>query len=126
MHPDLRRRMPLVRAAALLATLLTQGRCAAPPAVPKPARPFVVRIAPPPTASAAAIASDDNGRPVLFNDPSAPPDTPLCGRQAREANADAAALQDGMAASGVCAAFACYDPLTATYVGADGYRHVCR
>ena len=70
---------------------------------------------------------DSNGKPVLFNDPPASPDTPLCGRQAREVNAIGTTLQGArVATSGICSSFACYDPLTATYIGADGYRHVCR
>jgi hypothetical protein len=73
------------------------------------------------------VALDETGKPILFNDPPAPPDTPLCGREAREANAIGATLQGPrVAGSGICASFACYDPLTATYIGADGYRHVCR
>ena len=64
---------------------------------------------------------------TLSNDPSASVDTPLCGRQARDANAIAdTLLPSRLAASGACAGFACYDPLTATYIGADGFRHVCR
>jgi hypothetical protein len=108
--------------------LLALARCAAP--VPH-ATPEAMRAPLPASAPGAfappAVALDENGKPILFNDPSAPPDTPLCGREAQEANAIGAALQGSrVAASGICAAFACYDPLTATYIGADGYRHVCR
>ena len=116
----------------LLLGLLGLGRCEAPPVQP--------RLAPPRTSAAPAAApapvrqaaaADEAGladsRPPLLNDPSAAPDTPLCGQQARERDAIGVALQGPrVAASGVCAGFACYDPLTATYIGADGYRHVCR
>ncbi len=64
---------------------------------------------------------------VLANDPSAPTDTPLCGTAARETNAIGQALLPRQyAAAGICQSFACYDPATATYIGLDGYRHVCR
>ena len=97
----------------LLLGLLGLGRCEPPP--PPPAVP---------RATAGVLAE---GKPPLLNDPSAAPNTPLCGQQARERNAIGAALQaPQLAASGVCAGFACYDPLTATYLGADGYEHVCR
>ena len=108
--------------------LLALARCAAPApqAGPVAARAPLPASAPgafsPPT-----VPLDEHGKPILFNDPSAPPDTPLCGREAQEVNAIGDALQGSrVAASGICAAFACYDPLTATYIGADGYRHVCR
>ena len=77
--------------------------------------------------SPGSTEAGQDAKPVPFNDPPAAPDTPLCGRQAQERNAIGAALQgQKVAASGICAGFACYDPLTATYIGADGYRHVCR
>ncbi len=76
---------------------------------------------------AAPVPLDENGHPMLFNDPPASPDTPLCGREARERNAIGTQIQgERVASSGICATFACYDPLTATYIGADGYTHVCR
>ncbi|MBB3172329.1 hypothetical protein FHR90_000135 [Endobacter medicaginis] len=63
----------------------------------------------------------------LSDDPSAPANTPLCGTQAREINAIGSAIDpEAAGAAGVCATYACYDPLTATYIGADGARHVCR
>ena len=97
------------------------------PAAKAPATPPAAAPAAPPAVSGVAAAPDADSKPVLFNDPPARPDTPLCGRQAQEADAIGAALQGPrVAASGICASFACYDPLTATYIGADGYRHVCR
>ncbi len=80
-----------------------------------------------PAAAVAAVPLDENGKPVLFNDPPTSPETPLCGREARELNSIGSEIQGTrVASSGICASFACYDPLTATYIGADGYRHVCR
>ena len=65
--------------------------------------------------------------PARLNDPSAAPDTPLCGRAAREAADAAAAISPSVTESGnACLASACFDPLTDTYIGADGYRHVCQ
>lgn len=78
-------------------------------------------VTPPPSVQTGAHGEQ------LSDDPSAPADTPLCGAQAREINATGAALApDIAAAAGACATYACYDPLTATYIGADGARHVCR
>ena len=114
------------QAAMLMGALFGVAGCAGPPrtiepvaaAAPAPSRPLAV-------APVASVGPD--GKPVLFNDPPAAPDTPLCGRQALEANTIGAQLQGAaVAGSGICGSFACYDPLTATYIGADGYRHVCR
>jgi hypothetical protein len=129
----LRRRMRAARYGLLLVALLGVARCAEPlPAGAGPLRPAAAAPAaatPPrrPAAAAPAASPVADGKPVLFNDPPARPDTPLCGRQAQEVNAIGAVLQGPrVAASGICARFACYDPLTASYLGADGYRHVCR
>jgi BA14K-like protein len=63
----------------------------------------------------------------LVNDPSAPTGTPLCGAAAQEAMAMAAKVNPAPLASGnSCVASACFDPLTGTYIGADGQRHICR
>ena len=122
------------QAALLLVVLLGVARCAAPastavdagrPAAPLPTAAHTVGAGPP--SQETTRNSDSDGKPIVFNDPPAAPDTPLCGRQAREVNAIGAVLQGPrVSASGICARFACYDPLTATYIGADGYRHVCR
>ncbi len=124
------------RVGLLLSASLGVARCAEPPPVAPvptiaskaaPAPASLPPASPPAAASGVAAGPDADGKPVLFNDPPARPDTPLCGRQAQEANAIGAGLQGSrVAASGICAGFACYDPLTATYIGADGYRHVCR
>ena len=116
-----------MRTAALLAAGLAVTRCAEPPtpAAVAPGQPRVLAVpaqTPPP-----AVTLDEAGKPVLFNDPPAPPGTPLCGSAAQQADAIGFALQGArVAATGICASFTCYDPLTATYLGADGYRHVCR
>ncbi|WRH89281.1 hypothetical protein QN315_06665 [Nguyenibacter sp. L1] len=63
----------------------------------------------------------------LVNDPSAPADTPLCGAAAREDMAVAARINPAPLASGnSCVMSACFEPLTGTYIGADGNRHICR
>lgn len=107
-------------------------------AVPSSAAPSPVAGAassPAPRAAEATLANTDQDQagsqessaPVLLNDPSAPPGTPLCGTAARESNAlSQALLSRQYAQSGQCASYACYDAATATYIGADGYRHVCR
>lgn len=85
---------------------------------PKPAPPAGIVLAPQPGAP---------GSVALANDPSAPLDAPACGTAAREAVTVAqAVLPRQNASAGVCSSFACYDPATATYLGLDGYRHVCR
>ncbi|WP_165837852.1 BA14K family protein [Novacetimonas cocois] len=73
------------------------------------------------------VAATSPSEPVLVNDPSAPADTPLCGHAAREANAIGASIHpDITSLRSSCAANACFDPQTGTYIGADGNRHVCR
>ena len=129
------------RVGLLLSVSLGVAHCAAPPTAPAPGPAIASQAAPAPAslppaslpaaasgvATGSGTAPDADGKPVLFNDPPARPDTPFCGRQAREVDAIGATLQGPrVAASGICASFACYDPLTATYIGADGYRHVCR
>ena len=77
--------------------------------------------------AAAGVGAETGTEQVRLNDPSAPLDTPLCGRAQREEIATAVAISpDVMAGAGSCAATACFDPLTDTYIGADGARHVCQ
>ncbi len=109
-----------------------------PSAAPSPASPPAAgagAVATQPPAVPAALASTDQDQagsqgtsaPVLFNDPSAPPGTPLCGLAAQESDAISRTLLPRQyAQAGQCATYACYDAATATYIGADGYRHVCR
>ncbi len=76
----------------------------------------------PPALPAGAQAGSERA-----DDPSAPLDTPLCGRVDREASAAGAAISPAMTTSGnACLGNACFDPSTDTYIGADGYRHVCQ
>ncbi len=109
--------------------------CADTPApVPVPAAAAAPAGPAPQRAAAPVIAGSDQDPaqagatlPVSLNDPSAPVDTPLCGTAARENNGlGQSLLPRQYAEAGQCASFACYDPATATYLGADGYRHVCR
>ncbi len=95
--------------------------------LPEPAPPEP----PPPTPAPGAPAPADNAAagqpPERENDPSAPLDTPLCGRAEREAIAASTAVSpEVIPAAGACAETACFDPLTDTYIGADGARHVCQ
>lgn len=91
------------------------------------ARPAQTPAFPPADEQAPASATDQAGTPLTQNDPSAPLDTPLCGRAARERNQIGAALEpDVVAAAGACAQTACFDPATDTFIGADGFRHVCQ
>ncbi len=111
---------------SLGATLALAG-CADTPPPPPAAAPVAAVPAPPPRSGGIVLSPQPEGAPALANDPSAPADTPLCGIQAREANAvSQSLLAQQYAEAGICSSFACYDPATATYIGADGYRHVCR
>ncbi len=79
--------------------------------------------APPQSAQGAA----SNVGPARANDPSAPIDTPLCGQAEREASNFGAMISPAVTSSGnACLGTACFDPATGTFVGADGYRHVCQ
>ncbi|GBQ29582.1 BA14K family protein [Gluconacetobacter sacchari] len=111
--------------AGVLPVLGLLAGCATPPA---PAAPRPVRRPPMQFAPGTAVeAPPPANEAQLVNDPSAPLDTPLCGVAARAAQAMAARVNPAPLASGnACVANACFDPLTGTYIGADGERHVCR
>lgn len=108
------------------------GVAAAPPAVPPAAPPSVeqatvAQVAPSAPASSADSGDAGQSATLLPNDPSAPTNTPLCGTAAQEYTALTRQLMPRQyAEAGQCSAYACYDAATATYIGADGYRHVCR
>ena len=132
-------RRPSVSGLLLLVTLALVGceadsttttAATSAPAHPRvPIQQFLPEQAPSPeTATSATPGSTDQvPEQARENDPSAPLDTPLCGRAAREEIAiDTAISPAVMAAAGSCAATACYDPLTDTYLGADGAHHVCQ
>lgn len=109
---------------ALCVMALLAG-CAKPPApvAPKPARRPSLQFAP----GTAVEAPPPANEAQLVNDPSAPLDTPLCGAAAHTTQGMAARLNPAPLVSGnVCTANACFDPLTGTYIGADGERHICR
>lgn len=121
-----------------LIPLVLLASCASPEA-PLPGTAAALAPPPPPapTRTAPSFSPADEqsagpgpvaaGETVAVNDPSAPPDTPLCGRAAHERIAAAAAIAPDVAdGAGACAATACFDPLTDTFIGADGYRHVCQ
>ncbi|MBB2167043.1 hypothetical protein HLH36_01510 [Gluconacetobacter aggeris] len=109
---------------ALCAMALLAG-CAKPPApvAPKPVRHPPLQFAP----GTAVEAPPPANEAQLVNDPSAPLDTPLCGAAAHTTQGMAARLNPAPLVSGnACTANACFDPLTGTYIGADGERHICR
>ncbi|MCQ8276850.1 hypothetical protein NFI95_00095 [Acetobacteraceae bacterium KSS8] len=105
---------------------------AAQPPSPPPARAPVTATSGPATpgadtSGADTASADASTAGVLPNDPSAPTNTPLCGIAAQENNAMTRQLMPRQyAEAGQCTAYACYDVATATYIGADGFRHVCR
>ncbi len=118
----------------LISALCLAGCEDAPAPAPVPTAATAAAVAPAPAVHGIVLspqADSEAAAPpagvVLTNDPSAPTDTPLCGIAAREADAIGQALLPRQyASSGICQSFACYDPATATYIGLDGYRHVCR
>jgi len=120
-------RTALARAAVCALGLLSLAACADQPEDAPAAKP-VAKIPPQDFAPGTQVeAPPPANEAQLTNDPSAPTDTPLCGSAAREANAIAAANYPQPAMSGnACVMSACYDAQTATYIGADGNRHVCR
>ncbi|QDH17453.1 hypothetical protein [Swingsia samuiensis] len=63
-----------------------------------------------------------------LNDPSAPLTTPLCGTALHEVNQVGAIIYpQGLATTtSSCAQNACFEPLTGTFIAADGNRSVCR
>ncbi len=98
-----------------------------PPATSAAATPAQPAAPPPPGPAAMTASADASSAGVLPNDPSAPANTPLCGIAAQENNAMTHQLMPRQyAQAGQCTAYACYDVATATYIGADGFRHVCR
>ncbi|GAB6967532.1 hypothetical protein JCM25156A_15690 [Komagataeibacter kakiaceti JCM 25156] len=84
----------------------------------------------PPQGFAPGLTGEEGAPPsgiVLTNDPSAPADTPLCGHAAREANSIGAMVHpDITPVVSSCAANACFDAQTGTYIASDGSRRVCR
>lgn len=122
MHEHLR---PSLAHAAALSVLVVLAGCATPsaPVATGPVRRPPLQFAPGTVVESAPPANEGE----LVNDPSAPLDTPLCGVAAHTGQAMAARVNPAPLASGnACVANACFDPLTGTYIGADGERHICR
>ncbi|AQS88796.1 hypothetical protein AA101099_2254 [Neoasaia chiangmaiensis NBRC 101099] len=85
------------------------------------------KIAPQSFAPGLAEETPPPNEAQLVNDPSAPVDTPLCGSALREgASAGAALYAEGLASGSTCVRNACFEPLTGTFIAADGSRSVCR
>ncbi|GBR63982.1 hypothetical protein GWA01_03730 [Gluconobacter wancherniae NBRC 103581] len=97
---------------------------AAPPQQAQGAHPKI-----PPQDFAPGLAEDTAApeEKKLLNDPSAPANTPLCGSALREAmQTGAVVYTQSLATSGTCPRNACFDPLTGTFIAANGNRSVCR
>ncbi len=113
-------------------TATTTTAASTPPHPKIPIQQFLPDNTPPPGTTAAPAAPADNGgaapeQAARVNDPSAPLETPLCGRAARDTIAAGAAVSPAVIpGAGACDQTACFDPLTDTYIGADGWRHVCQ
>ncbi|MBB2202539.1 BA14K family protein [Gluconacetobacter tumulisoli] len=120
-------RPPVARLAVAVMMLSGLAACAPQP-VARPAAQAVPRRPPLQFAPGTVVeAPPPANEAQLVNDPSAPLNTPLCGAAARAAVATGARVNPAPLASGnSCVANACFDPLTGTYIGADGNRHVCR
>jgi len=96
-----------------------------------PARPAAAttqaRIPPQDFAPGLAEEAPEDGKKKLFNDPSAPLNTPLCGSALQEqAQAGAALYPQSLASTSSCPRNACFQPMTGTYIAATGAQSVCR
>ncbi|RFD19392.1 hypothetical protein DY926_11600 [Komagataeibacter melaceti] len=125
----MRRSAPAITGAIMV---LLAG-CAAQPAHKPAPRAAAAQATPgriPPQGFAPGLTGEETAPPsgiVLTNDPSAPADTPLCGHAAREANSLGAMVHPDITPTvSSCAANACFDAQTGTYIAADGSRRVCR
>lgn len=110
--------------AAMLALPVFLGGCTpVPPAAQQARRTPIQSFAP---ATMQPIASDAS-ETVKLNLPSAPLDTPLCGTALRErAQMGAKIYPQSLASGNACTANACFQPLTGTYIAANGAPMVCR
>ncbi|MFT8989788.1 MAG: hypothetical protein ABF959_05635 [Gluconobacter albidus] len=112
-----------------LVTLPLLAACAEQPTAPaRPAAPASqTRIPPQDFAPGLAEEAPEDGKKKLFNDPSAPLNTPLCGTALQEqARAGAALYPQSLASTSSCPRNACFQPLTGTYIAATGAQSVCR
>ncbi|MBS1064649.1 hypothetical protein [Gluconobacter kondonii] len=112
-----------------LVALPLLAACAEQPTAP--ARPAAAatqaRIPPQDFAPGLAEEAPEDGKKKLFNDPSAPLNTPLCGSALQEqAQAGAALYPQSLASTSSCPRNACFQPLTGTYIAANGAQSVCR
>ncbi|MFT8521405.1 hypothetical protein [Gluconobacter oxydans] len=97
------------------------------PARPAGSPPTQARIPPQDFAPGLAEETSEDGKKKLFNDPSAPLNTPLCGTALQEqAQAGAAVYPQSVASTSSCPRNACFQPLTGTYIAATGAQSVCR
>ncbi|GBR69991.1 hypothetical protein [Gluconobacter kanchanaburiensis] len=107
----------------LLAACVDQPRAPVPTAGPV----TQAKIPPQDFAPGLVDESSEDGKKKLFNDPSAPLDTPLCGSALQEqARAGAAVYAQSLASTSSCPRNACFQPLTGTYIAATGAQSVCR
>ncbi|AQS90055.1 hypothetical protein A0U94_02730 [Gluconobacter albidus] len=112
-----------------LVTLPLLAACAEQPTAPaRPAAPASqAKIPPQDFAPGLAEEAPEDGKKKLFNDPSAPLNTPLCGTALQEqARAGAALYPQSLASTSSCPRNACFQPLTGTYIAATGAQSVCR
>lgn len=113
-----------------LVVLPLLAACAEQPAAPAQtaAQAPAQKIPPQDFAPGLAEEAPHTGQKVLLNDPSAPTNTPLCGTALHEANqAGAAVYAQGLASTASsCPQNACFEPLTGTFIAADGNKSVCR
>ncbi|MFT8808520.1 hypothetical protein [Gluconobacter sp.] len=97
------------------------------PARPEGSPPTQARIPPQDFAPGLAEEPSEDGKKKLFNDPSAPLNTPPCGTALQEqAQAGAAIYPQSVSSTSSCPRNACFQPLTGTYIAATGARSVCR
>lgn len=108
----------LFRGAVTCAVIIFLAGCSAQPAR-KPPQTFAPGLVSQP--------SETYSESMVVNDPSASPDTPLCGTAAREAQAMAAQnYPQPYSAGSSCTQNACFNPQTGTYIASDGTQRVCR
>ncbi|MBF0857644.1 hypothetical protein [Gluconobacter vitians] len=97
------------------------------PARPAGSPPTQARIPPQDFAPGLVEETSEDGKKKLFNDPSAPLNTPLCGAALQEqAQAAGAIYPQSLASTSSCPRNACFQPLTGTYIAATGAQSVCR
>jgi len=112
-----------------LVALPLLAACAEQPTAPARSAAAATQARIPPQDFAPGLAEEapEDGKKKLFNDPSAPLNTPLCGSALQEqAQAGAALYPQSLASTSSCPRNACFQPLTGTYIAATGAQSVCR